>query len=222
MKLLRHETAHALDNAFNLRKKKRRQTLFGLSKTPYPTSYVPDPKSKSFIRNLDEFYGQSHPDEDWAETFSIWLSPNSNWRQKYKGWSAIEKITYVDSIFTELKFVEPKYKTLNKIDCISLERRTLNEYLIEKRNEVQYYHKPIVLKNKDSIASFVAKNPIESKRAVQKITKNTFITTKVLKVIAKECQSYDDTTPYSNEDAQKNLLALTKKMIKSGRHKVIM
>ena len=29
------------------------------------------------------------PDEDFAETFAVWLTPNSEWRQRYAGWRAL-------------------------------------------------------------------------------------------------------------------------------------
>jgi hypothetical protein len=230
IKFLRHETAHALDNAFGLRKKKKRQILFGLSTTPYPLNYTPNPNSKDFVRHLDEFYAQSHPDEDWAETFSVWIAPKSKWQQKYQDWSAKTKLDYLDSVFQTMTYSNRKKKTVKEIDCVSKDMRTLREFFKEKRDEVNPYKKPIRQKNKHIIASFIIQNPAESKRAIQKITKNSFTTHKVLKIIskefskefAKESQIVQSDSTYSREAAEKDLLSLTKKMIKSGRHKVIM
>ncbi len=92
LKLIRHETAHALDNAFYLRKNKKRQALFGLTSTPYPLSYDFNPNSIDYVIHLKDHYAQAHPDEDWAETFSVWLNPKSNWKNKYKNWKiALDK-----------------------------------------------------------------------------------------------------------------------------------
>ena len=44
-------------------------------------------------------YAQKHPDEDFAETFAVWLDPASRWRRRYKDWQvALAKLEYVDRI----------------------------------------------------------------------------------------------------------------------------
>ena len=73
--ILRHEAGHAIDNAYRLRRRPRRRQLFGPPATPYPEYYTPKPYSKSFVQHLDHWYAQSHPDEDFAETFAVWLDP---------------------------------------------------------------------------------------------------------------------------------------------------
>jgi hypothetical protein len=102
MKLLRHETAHALDNAYHLRRRKRWRELFGPVSKPYRSSYVPEPSSRSHVLNLDYWYAQSHPVEDFAETFAVWLQPGSRWRTTYRGWPALAKLRYVDDLITEV------------------------------------------------------------------------------------------------------------------------
>ena len=91
MRILRHEAGHVIDNAFKLRLRKQRRRVFGSSKKPYPEFYDPRPYSKSFVLHLDPWYAQSHPDEDFAETFAVWLTPESNWKTRYAGWRAIRK-----------------------------------------------------------------------------------------------------------------------------------
>ena len=59
-----------------LRRRPARRELFGRPSTPYPEYYTPKPYSKSFVQHLDHWYAQSHPDEDFAETFATWLDPN--------------------------------------------------------------------------------------------------------------------------------------------------
>lgn len=85
MKLLRHETAHALLNAYHLDKNRSWKKYFGQPDLTYPDSYLPKPYSKRYVHNLPHWYAQSHPHEDWAETFSVWLKPNSNWKKFYQG-----------------------------------------------------------------------------------------------------------------------------------------
>src|SRR5918995_2503089 len=102
MKILRHEAGHAIDNAYKLRQRRRRQQLFGPSYMQYPNYYTPKPYSKSFVLHLDSWYAQSHPDEDFAETFAVWLNPGSDWRTRYADWPAIKKLEYMDAVMTEL------------------------------------------------------------------------------------------------------------------------
>jgi hypothetical protein len=103
MRILRHEAGHAIDNAFRLRRRRQRQHTFGSPSTPYPEFYTPKPYSKSFVLHLDSWYAQSHPDEDFAETFAVWLTPNSEWRQRYAGWRALGKLEYMDSLMDSLR-----------------------------------------------------------------------------------------------------------------------
>ena len=84
LRILRHETGHAVENAYRLRLRARRRQLFGSTTKPYPEYYSPRPYSKSFVIHLDAWYAQSHPDEDFAETFAVWLTPG-RMAQRYAG-----------------------------------------------------------------------------------------------------------------------------------------
>src|ERR1043165_3053041 len=101
MRILRHEAGHAIDNAFKLRQRRRRQQIFGPSYKAYPEYYDPKPYSKSFVLHLDSWYAQSHPDEDFAETFAVWLTL-SDWRERYAGWPALKKLEYMDALMRGL------------------------------------------------------------------------------------------------------------------------
>ena len=107
MQLLRHECGHAIDNAYRLRRKRQRQKIFGLSTTPYRDYYVPKPFSRKFVVHLDTFYAQSHPDEDFAETFAVWLNPRSSWRKRYQGWGALKKLQYMDELIKSIGHKKP-------------------------------------------------------------------------------------------------------------------
>ena len=53
------------------------------------------------------WYAQSHPDEDFAETFAVWLRPRSDWRRRYAGWPALKKLEYVDELMREIAGKKP-------------------------------------------------------------------------------------------------------------------
>ena len=91
MRILRHETGHVVQNAFRLQRRRRWQELFGRSSTHYPRFYRPNPASKNYVQHLRLWYAQSHPDEDFAETFAVWLKPRSDWKKRYAGWPALRK-----------------------------------------------------------------------------------------------------------------------------------
>jgi hypothetical protein len=56
---------------------------------------------------MEGWYAQKHPDEDFAETFAVWLTPRSNWRKRYQGWGAMKKLLYMDRIGRRLGDTEP-------------------------------------------------------------------------------------------------------------------
>jgi hypothetical protein len=102
MRILRHETGHVVQNVFKLQRRRRWQELFGRSSTRYPSFYRPNPASKNYVQHLRLWYAQSHPDEDFAETFAVWLKPRSDWKKRYAGWPALRKLEYVDEIMEEI------------------------------------------------------------------------------------------------------------------------
>ncbi|HEV2839922.1 MAG TPA: hypothetical protein VGW39_01230 [Chthoniobacterales bacterium] len=103
MKLIRHEAAHAFSYAYRLPKKKKWQETFGqTSRDETPDFYHPQPFSRSYVVNLDDWYAQSHPDEDFAETFAVWLTPGLDWRTRYADWKALQKLEYVDELMRSL------------------------------------------------------------------------------------------------------------------------
>jgi len=133
MRILRHEAGHALDNAFRLRLKRQRREIFGNPSTPYPEFYTPRPHSKSFVLHLDSWYAQSHPDEDFAETFAVWLTPNSEWRSRYAGWPALKKLEYLDTLMTSLRDQEPRIDNPVEVDPLPNLRKTLRQHYRTKR-----------------------------------------------------------------------------------------
>jgi hypothetical protein len=133
MRILRHETGHAIENAYALRRRRQRQELFGKSSEPYPDYYTPKPYSKSFVLHLDTWYAQSHPDEDFAETFAVWLNPESMWRERYAEWPALKKLEYVDELMQEIAGQKPRVTSRERVDPLSRLRNTLRAHYKEKR-----------------------------------------------------------------------------------------
>ena len=95
--LLRHECGHAIDHAYRFSSRDDWRAVFGSPETEYaPETYQPRPYSKGFVRHLPNWYAQAHPDEDFAETFAVWLSLTpEEWREQYRGWKALEKLEFV-------------------------------------------------------------------------------------------------------------------------------
>ena len=102
MRYLRHEAGHAFNYAYRLYDRADWHTTFGSFAEPYRDNYFPDPFSTSYVRHVLGWYAQKHPDEDFAETFAVWLTPNLDWRKAYVGWGALEKLEYVDRVMREV------------------------------------------------------------------------------------------------------------------------
>jgi hypothetical protein len=133
MRLLRHELGHAVCNAYRLHRRAAWRKTFGKPSTPYPRHYRPNPGSKHFVQHLDGWYAQSHPDEDFAETFAVWLRPGSDWRRRYRGWPALKKLELVDRMMAELARVSPPVRSRRKPYVVTASKQTLEEYYEAKR-----------------------------------------------------------------------------------------
>ena len=98
MMYLRHEAGHAFSHAYELARTEEWRQLFGSVRRPYRDDYPFIPFSRDYVRYIPGWYAQKHPDEDFAETFAVWLDPQSHWRERYAGWGALRKLEYVDRI----------------------------------------------------------------------------------------------------------------------------
>ena len=107
MMYLRHEAGHALNHAYQLDRTPEFRGIFGSVRKPYRDDYPFIPFSRDYVRYIPGWYAQKHPDEDFAETFAVWLDPKSQWRKRYKGWGAIRKLEYVDRVARALAEVPP-------------------------------------------------------------------------------------------------------------------
>src|ERR1700723_441436 len=133
MAILRHEAGHTVQQAYQLHRRRRWQQLFGLSSKSYPLHYRPNPASRRYVQHLRLWYAQSHPDEDFAETFAVWLRPRSNWRTRYAGWPALKKLEYVDDLMGEIAGERPPVTTRERVDPLPKLSQTLGEHYQKKQ-----------------------------------------------------------------------------------------
>jgi hypothetical protein len=133
MRILRHEAGHVIQNAFQLHRKRRWQKLFGPVSKRYPRYYRPNPSSRNFVQHLPLWYGQSHPAEDFAETFAVWLSPRSDWKRRYAKWPAIKKLNYVDELMREIAGKKPKLSSRRVVEPLRTLSTTLAEHYDKKQ-----------------------------------------------------------------------------------------
>jgi hypothetical protein len=140
MKILRHEAGHAIDNGYRLRLRRRRQQIFGPSYLEYPDYYTPKPYSKSFVLHLDSWYAQSHPDEDFAETFAVWLNPHSDWRTRYVDWPALKKLEYMNELMGGIAGKPATVSTHRKVEPIQGIKKTLRAHYERKRRHYGLEH----------------------------------------------------------------------------------
>ena len=132
MRILRHEAGHAVDSAFRLRRRRQWREVFGPASLPYPDTYRPRPGSRRFVQHLGAWYAQAHPTEDFAETFAVWLKPNSTWRREYAGWPAFAKLEYIDGLAAEIGDMKPPVTERTTIEEVAEETRTLREHYERK------------------------------------------------------------------------------------------
>jgi hypothetical protein len=133
MKILRHETGHAIDTAYRLHVRKRYRDVFGKYTAPYPEYYHPKPYSKNYVVHLEPSYAQAHPAEDFAETFAVWLKPRSTWRTNYERWPVIRKLEYVDELMSEIQAQKSQLYSRGHVDSVRTLKKTLREHYELKR-----------------------------------------------------------------------------------------
>lgn len=107
MMLLRHEAAHAFNYAYRLWERPEWAGTFGSFSQPYRDVFEPNPRSRSFVQHITTYhygptYAQKHPDEDFAETFAVVITPRSGWRRKYRMWPVYRKLELVERLIKEI------------------------------------------------------------------------------------------------------------------------
>jgi hypothetical protein len=108
LRYLRHEMGHVMNYAYQLYNRDDWVQLFGSMSQPYLEEYHPEPFSRRFVMHLPGWYAQKHPDEDWAETFAVWMTPSSDWRAAYSARpEALAKLEYCDRVMQEVRDRDP-------------------------------------------------------------------------------------------------------------------
>lgn len=133
MRILRHEAGHAIDNAYRLHARRNWIDAFGSFRVPYPEWYQPQPDSRDYVLNLDAWYAQAHPAEDFAETFAVWLKPGARWPRLYDGWGAQRKLLYVNQLMNGLAGRTPRRTARREVDALPTLKKTLREHYQKKR-----------------------------------------------------------------------------------------
>lgn len=125
---LRHEAGHAFNYAYELYKTDEWHSIFGPYSRPYREDYKPNPLSKKYVKHMQGWYAQKHPDEDFAETFAVWLTPDLDWRKQYDGWEALKKLEYIDKIANEVGKQSPRIGELDEDEPVSELKVTILDY----------------------------------------------------------------------------------------------
>jgi hypothetical protein len=238
MRILRHETGHAIENAYHLRRRRRRQELFGKSSRPYPDFYSPKPYSKSFVLHLDMWYAQSHPDEDFAETFAVWLTPGSMWRERYGGWPALKKLEYMDGLLRELASTPPSVTSQQRVDPLCDLQKSLREHYKAKREHYglaypTFYDRELrrlfsaspEFKVNKTAASFLTRLRKEVRRKVAGWTgEYQYTIDQVLEAMISRCRELNLRLAVPEDQAKLDFAILltvqTMNYLHSGRHRV--
>ena len=139
MRLLRHETGHAIDNAYRLHRRARWRDHFGAFGHPYRVRYHARPRHPDFVVNLEGWYAQSHPGEDFAETFAEWLRPRSAWRSRYRA-GALGKLEYVDALMAEIAPLPRRCRARERTDSLPKLRYTLRDHYRRRRARYAVAH----------------------------------------------------------------------------------
>jgi hypothetical protein len=132
MRILRHEAGHAIDSAYRLRRRAHWRALFGPASEPYRSGYRARPASRHHVQHLGDWYAQSHPTEDFAETFAVWLAPRSGWQRRYASWPALRKLRFVQQVAGEFGAHRPPVRCRDRIEPLDLNQRTLAQHYRSK------------------------------------------------------------------------------------------
>jgi hypothetical protein len=106
---------HAFAYAYKLYRRRDFREMFNVRGNYFNTyplddryRYRANPWSRDFVNPNGDYYAQKHPDDDFAETFGVWLQPNYKWRAVYRRYpGALRKLEYVQAVVDELRRTDP-------------------------------------------------------------------------------------------------------------------
>ena len=240
MRILRHEAGHLIDNMFQLRRRRARREMFGPSTLDYPEFYDPKPYSKSFVLHIDPWYAQAHPDEDFAETFAVWLTPESDWRARYAGWAALAKLEYMDALMGQLGGKKPVVTRADEVEPLRRFRYTLgHHYRLKRRHHgvehPSFYDRDLRKLFSDAeefganptAAQFLGRIRVPVRRLVASWTGiYQYTIDRVLEAMIRRCQELKLRLAVPEEQARHEFTVLltvqVMNYLHSGRHRVAM
>jgi hypothetical protein len=190
------------------------------------------------VQHLDHWYAQSHPDEDFAETFAVWLNPQSNWSIRYSGWPAHRKLEYMDRLMRDTAKRRPRVRSKRQIDPIERLRKTLGEHYRKKREHYGLDHPDFYesdLRNLFSDAPQYASN-LSAARFLGRIRKEVRSTVasftdsyqytieQLIQKVIERCRELNlrliDTEAVTKTDFMVFLTVQTMNYLHSGRHRM--
>jgi len=205
MKLLRHEAGHAMCYAYRFHKRKRWQNIFGPPTMEYKDTYKYRPYSKNYVRHLDGYYAQYHPDEDFVETFAVWMTPGLDWQAQYREWRALRKLKYVDKLMSEIQGKKPPVISKQKLWRVATLRMTLKNYYKKKRHfwaeEFPDFHD-----------NFLQKNFVEYNGENKKLPKATDIIRKHRRTILNSVSKYSGEKKHVINDLLRDVVKRSKEL----------
>jgi hypothetical protein len=227
MRILRHETGHAVDTAFGLRRRKAWRETFGKASHRYPNRYSPRPTSRKHVLHLGHWYAQSHPTEDFAETFAVWLQPRSQWRRQYAGWPALAKLEYVDGTMQELRGQRAPNVDRRVVEPLSENARTLREHY--RRKQARYaidtgssYDAPLLRvfvpreeRPRGVAASRLLREmrPQLARLLVRRARLHPYVARHVMRIALQRAKELDLRVKGAQEDAKRDVIALHERIM---------
>ncbi|NND98206.1 MAG: hypothetical protein HKN47_12850 [Pirellulaceae bacterium] len=238
MKILRHEAGHAIDSAYRLRSRASYRKTFGKPSLPYPEYYHPTPLSRDYVLHLEMWYAQSHPLEDFAETFAVWLRPGSRWRTRYRDWPAMNKLQMVDKYMHSIDGKKPSVTSRAKIEPVSRIRKTLRTHYQRKREhyEVDFpsiydndlrklFSSDAAHRRNTTAAAFLNRIRGELRRRVARWTgEYSYTIDQVIQEMIERCRELELRLGPSPEETKRDAMILvavrTTNFLYEGRHRV--
>jgi hypothetical protein len=189
------------------------------------------------VQHLDHWYAQSHPDEDFAETFAVWLDPASMWATRYAGWPAQRKLEYMDRLMRALARLRPAVTSKRQVDPVSKLKKTLGEHYAKKREHYGLDHPDFYesdLRNLFSDAPQYVKNP-SAARFLRRIRRDVrsrvasftdsyqYTIDRLLEKIIERCRELNLRLTESEEESKADFMVFltvqTMNYLHSGRHR---
>ena len=105
--LLRHEIGHCIEHAYQLSKTAKWRNVFGDPSVEYnPDNYSWNPLSEDYVKHLPDGYAQAHPEEDFAETFAVWVKDP---KKAFKDYSHLPKV------LAKFRYLEKEIESLKDV-----------------------------------------------------------------------------------------------------------